>query len=83
MQAVKKNHLTPLFLQTKLSTIIFMQTKSFYFISAVVTFILVALVVFVALKAINKMKKAKAPEPAAGPSSTDALLMEIRDSLKK
>ena len=53
------------------------------FISAIVTFILVALVVFVALKAINKMKKAKAVEPPAGPSSTDALLMEIRDSLKK
>ena len=53
------------------------------FISALVTFLLVALVVFIALKAINKMKKAKAAEPPAGPSSTDALLMEIRDSLKK
>ncbi len=52
------------------------------FISAFVTFLLVALVVFIALKAINKMKKAKAEAPA-GPSSTDALLMEIRDSLKK
>jgi large conductance mechanosensitive channel len=53
------------------------------FISSLVTFFLVALVVFIALKAINKMKKAKAAEPPAGPSSTDALLMEIRDSLKK
>ena len=53
------------------------------FISALVTFLLVALVVFVALKAINKMKKAKAADAPAGPSSTDALLMEIRDSLKK
>jgi large conductance mechanosensitive channel len=52
------------------------------FISAFVTFILVALVVFTALKAINKMRKAKEEAPA-GPSSTDALLMEIRDSLKK
>lgn len=52
------------------------------FITAVVTFILIALVVFMALKAINSMKKKKAEEPA-GPSSTDALLMEIRDSLKK
>jgi large conductance mechanosensitive channel len=52
------------------------------FISTVVTFLLVALVVFVALKAINKMKKAKAEVPA-GPSSTDALLMEIRDGLKR
>jgi large conductance mechanosensitive channel len=52
------------------------------FISSLVTFLLIALVVFIALKAINKMKKAKVEAPA-GPSSTDALLMEIRDSLKK
>jgi large conductance mechanosensitive channel len=53
------------------------------FISTLVTFLLVALVVFIALKAINKMKKKKAEDAPAGPSSTDALLMEIRDSLKK
>jgi large conductance mechanosensitive channel len=53
------------------------------FISALVTFLLIALVVFIALKAVNKMKKAKAADAPAGPSSTDALLMEIRDSLKK
>jgi large conductance mechanosensitive channel len=53
------------------------------FISALVTFLLIALVVFIALKGINKMKKAKAAEAPAGPSLTDALLMEIRDSLKK
>ena len=52
------------------------------FISSLVTFLLIALVVFIALKAINKMKKAKVEAPA-GPSSTDVLLMEIRDSLKK
>lgn len=52
------------------------------FISSIVNFLLIALVVFIALKAINKMKKAKEEAPA-GPSSTDALLMEIRDSLKK
>ncbi len=52
------------------------------FISSLVTFLLIALVVFIALKSINKMKKTKAEAPAA-PSSTDALLMEIRDSLKK
>jgi large conductance mechanosensitive channel len=41
-------------------------------------------VVFMVIKALNKMKKKKAEEAApAGPSSTDALLMEIRDSLKK
>ena len=52
------------------------------FISSLVTFLLIALVVFIALKAINKMKKARVEAPA-GPSSTDVLLMEIRDSLKK
>ncbi len=52
------------------------------FISQCIQFFAVALVVFLALKAINKLKKAKADEPAA-PSSTDALLTEIRDALKK
>jgi large conductance mechanosensitive channel len=53
------------------------------FISSFITFLLIALVVFIALKALNKMKKAKAAEAPAAPSSTDALLMEIRDGLKK
>jgi large conductance mechanosensitive channel len=35
------------------------------------------------IKALNKMKKKKAEAAPAGPSSTDALLMEIRDALKK
>jgi large conductance mechanosensitive channel len=43
----------------------------------------VALVVFMVIKALNNMKKKKAIEAPAGPSSTDALLMEIRDALKK
>jgi len=38
---------------------------------------------FLVIKAINKMKKKEEEAPPAGPSSTDALLMEIRDSLKK
>lgn len=52
------------------------------FITAVINFILVALVMFLVIKAINNMKKKQAEAPA-GPSSTDALLMEIRDSLKR
>lgn len=54
------------------------------FLSAVIKFIMVALVIFMVVKQINKMKKkeeAAAPDP--GPSSTDKLLMEIRDALKK
>jgi large conductance mechanosensitive channel len=52
------------------------------FLTAVINFIIVAFVMFLVIKAINKMKK-KQEEAPAGPSSTDALLMEIRDSLKK
>ncbi len=52
------------------------------FLTAVINFIIVAFVMFLVIKAINSMKKKQAEAPA-GPSSTDALLMEIRDSLKK
>lgn len=52
------------------------------FITAIINFIIVAFVMFLIIKAINSMKKKEAEAPA-GPSSTDALLMEIRDSLKK
>ena len=52
------------------------------FITACIDFIIVAFIMFMIIKAMNKMKK-KQEEAPAGPSSTDALLMEIRDSLKK
>lgn len=52
------------------------------FLTAAIDFIIVAFVMFLVIKAINSMKK-KQEEAPAGPSSTDALLMEIRDSLKK
>jgi len=39
--------------------------------------------VFIVIKALNKMKKNKAEAAPVAPSSTDALLMEIRDALKK
>ncbi len=52
------------------------------FVTAIINFIIVAFVMFLVIKAINSMKK-KQEEAPAGPSSTDALLMEIRDALKK
>lgn len=52
------------------------------FISEVITFLVVAWVVFLVVKAINRMKRKQAEEPAA-PSSTDVLLTEIRDLLAK
>ncbi|HMW25410.1 MAG TPA: large conductance mechanosensitive channel protein MscL [Ferruginibacter sp.] len=52
------------------------------FVTAVIDFIIVAFVMFLVIKAINSLKKKQEAAPA-GPSSTDALLMEIRDALKK
>ena len=55
------------------------------FISSIITFILVAFVLFMIIKGMNSAKKKEeaAPAPPAEPTSTDKLLMEIRDSLKK
>ncbi len=52
------------------------------FITQIINFIIVAFVMFIVIKSINAMKKKEEATPA-GPSSTDALLMEIRDALKK
>lgn len=52
------------------------------FISAVINFIIVAFVMFMVIKAINKTKKPEAPAAPAGPT-TEELLTEIRDALKK
>lgn len=55
------------------------------FISTCISFLIVALALFMVVKAINKAKKKEEVKEAASPepSSTDKLLMEIRDSLKK
>ena len=53
------------------------------FITQTISFLVVALVVFMIIKAINRMKQKQEAAPAAGPSSTDTLLMEIRDELKR
>jgi large conductance mechanosensitive channel len=53
------------------------------FATAIFDFVIVAFVMFMVIKAINKMKKQQEAAPPPGPSSTDQLLMEIRDSLKK
>jgi large conductance mechanosensitive channel len=52
-------------------------------ISATVKFVAIALFLFMVIKAVNRMKKAEPPAAPAEPSSTDKLLMEIRDALKK
>ncbi len=55
------------------------------FIQAIINFLMIAFFLFIMIKAMNSMKKKQeeAPAPPAGPSSTDKLLMEIRDALKK
>lgn len=55
------------------------------FVTVLINFLLLALAVFMMVKAMNSMKKKEAAvaEAPAGPSSTDVLLMEIRDALKK
>lgn len=54
------------------------------FLTNVIDFIIVAFVMFMVIKGINRMKKKEAPAPEApkGPSQED-LLAEIRDLLKK
>ncbi len=55
------------------------------FINTVVDFTIVAMAIFVAVKAINKLKKEVPPPPAAPvePPEEIVLLRQIRDSLKK
>lgn len=52
------------------------------FINAIVNFTIVAFVLFLIVKAANKLKKAEAAAPAA-PSAQEVLLTQIRDLLKK
>ena len=52
------------------------------FFNASLDFLIVAWAMFLLIKAINKMRKPVELVPP-GPSTTDLLLMEIRDSLKK
>lgn len=55
------------------------------FISTLISFTIIAFALFMVIKAINASKKKEEaiPSAPAEPSSTDKLLMEIRDNLKK
>lgn len=52
------------------------------FINATISFIIVALVMFMIIKGMNKAKKKEEEAPAAPPAQ-EVLLAEIRDLLKK
>jgi len=55
------------------------------FANTVIQFLIVAFVIFVMVKAINSMrrKEAEAPATPAAPTTSEALLTEIRDLLRK
>jgi len=53
------------------------------FINAVVNFVIIALAIFVAIKAMSKLQKTAPPAAPAVPPEEVLLLREIRDSLKK
>ena len=60
------------------------------FISAIITFLILAIVIFAMIKGMNKLREATRkpepepePEPDPEPSAEEKLLTEIRDLLKK
>lgn len=62
-----------------------------HFIQTVVDFLIIAFCIFLVIRTMTRIQKLRAeaeeaatpPPPPPGPSSTDQLLMEIRDALKK
>jgi large conductance mechanosensitive channel protein len=52
------------------------------FLSAVIKFIIIAFILFLIVKGMKSIERKKVPA-ATAPSSTDTLLMEIRDELRK
>lgn len=56
-----------------------------HFVQTIVDFLIIAFSIFIVIRVFEKMKKKEEekPAPPPEPSSTDKLLMEIRDSLKK
>jgi large conductance mechanosensitive channel len=52
------------------------------FLQTVFDFLIVAFVIFLLVKQINRFKRAAPPAPAAGPTNEEKLLMEIRDALR-
>ena len=55
------------------------------FIQTVIDFLIIALAIFVAIKAISSMKRKQEENPAAPPAVSEEVLLlrEIRDSLKR
>jgi large conductance mechanosensitive channel len=52
------------------------------FINTVIDFVIVAFVIFLVVKGINRLKRKQEAAPPPGPTAEEKLLMEIRDVLK-
>jgi large conductance mechanosensitive channel len=52
------------------------------FLTLVINFLIIAFVLFLAIKGINRLKAQEAPKASPGPSPEVQLLTEIRDALK-
>ena len=52
------------------------------FLAAIIKFVVIAFVLFIIIKTMKSIEKKQVPA-ASEPSSTDKLLMEIRDAVKK
>jgi len=83
--------ITPLLLSPALKAInaqdidklVWGKVKYGVFLSAVIKFVVIAFILFLIVKAINSMKKKEAPATPPGPTTSEKLLMEIRDELKR
>jgi large conductance mechanosensitive channel len=53
------------------------------FLTAALNFLIIAWVLFIAIRGINKLKREEAPAPPPGPTEEVKVLTEIRDLLKK
>ena len=51
------------------------------FINTLIQFLIVAFVIFLVVKAVNRMRREAPAEPTA-PTTTETLLMEIRDAVR-
>ena len=52
------------------------------FVTAVINFFIIAFVIFLLVRAANRMKPPQAPAAPAGPTPSEMLLAEIRDELR-
>jgi large conductance mechanosensitive channel len=53
------------------------------FLNTIIQFLIIALVIFVVVKAINALRRQQADTPPSAPTRTEVLLEDIRDALRK